>query len=271
MKLDMGRAWNDAVAMLNANKDVVGIVAAVFLFLPSLAFSVLAPSTEIEQVAASNPDALPNALSAYFASHWWLLAIYVIGTFVGTLALFCLLGKSTRPTVGEAISNAFRALGPYILASLIVGLGVALTIALIALIAGFAGSIVAVALGIVAAAAFVVVSVRIALVGPVMMIENTLNPIAAITRSWNLVKGNTRWVFLFILLLGIAIIVLSMILGLVVGIVAAIASGAVALWIEAALGGAVGAAMSVVMLAAYTAIYRQLSGSLSQGDLEAFE
>ena len=43
MKLDMGRAWSDAIALLRGNQQVILIVAGVFFFLPNLALALLMP------------------------------------------------------------------------------------------------------------------------------------------------------------------------------------------------------------------------------------
>ena len=43
MKLDMNRAWTDALSLIQANLGVVAIVAGVFFFLPYLAFMLLMP------------------------------------------------------------------------------------------------------------------------------------------------------------------------------------------------------------------------------------
>ena len=272
MKLDMGRAWNDALAMLGANKDVIGILAAVFFFLPALIVSIIAPTTEIEAAAAANPDAAQAAFSAYFAENWALFLAYLFATFVGTLAIMALIGKRHRPTVGEAIGAAMKALIPYVIASLILGLFAGLLIVLAGGIGGVTGSTaIAAALIFVAIIFLMFVTFRVILLGPVMMVEGIMNPIAALTRSWNLVKGNTRRVFLFILMLGVALVVVSLVLGLIFGLIAAVFSGTVGLWIEAILGGVMGAVMSVIMLTVYVAIYKQLAGDVSPTDIETFE
>ena len=120
MKFDMGRAWSDAVAMLMSNKDLVLIMGAVFLFLPSLMLAVIAPGTELEQ-AAQNPDAMQAAFAAYMAENWPVMLVYGLASTIGTLAILALLGRSQRPTVGEAIGIGAKAVLPYLAASLILG------------------------------------------------------------------------------------------------------------------------------------------------------
>lgn len=77
MKFDMGQAWTDAVALLSKNRDLVVILAAVFLFLPSLALGVLAPTTELEAIMEANPDGFQDAAAAYAAESWPYMLAYL--------------------------------------------------------------------------------------------------------------------------------------------------------------------------------------------------
>ena len=65
MKFDMGQAWTEAVALLSNNRDLVIVLAWVFLFLPSLVLGIFAPGTEFG-AAAGDPDQLQAALAAFF-------------------------------------------------------------------------------------------------------------------------------------------------------------------------------------------------------------
>ena len=42
-KFDMSRAWNEALAMLSANRETVLIIAGLFFFLPYLGMMLLLP------------------------------------------------------------------------------------------------------------------------------------------------------------------------------------------------------------------------------------
>ena len=41
MKFSMSAAWNDAIALMQRNKDVLAIVAGVFFLLPGLVITVI--------------------------------------------------------------------------------------------------------------------------------------------------------------------------------------------------------------------------------------
>ncbi|MGB7407683.1 MAG: glycerophosphoryl diester phosphodiesterase membrane domain-containing protein [Pontixanthobacter sp.] len=271
MKFDMNAAWNDTVAMLKANTDVLGIVAAVFFFLPSLALTILAPGTELE-AAAGDPDRLSEAMTAYFTASWWVLLLYGLITIVGTLAIFALFGRRSKPTVGEAISAGFRGFVPYLLSLLLVGVAIGLIAILIGVIVGLTGiAALGVLFAIIMAIVLLVVSIRILLTGPIIAIENEGNPIAALKRSWATIKGHTRRVFAFVFLLAIAITVVSLVLGFLFAGLGALLGPTLGLWVEGLLGALLGAVTTIILLAAYTAVYRQLAGDVTRQELETFE
>lgn len=271
MKLDMSQAWNDATAIALANKDVLGIIAAVFFFLPTLALSVLAPGTELE-AAAANPDQFQAAMIAYLTSNWPLFLIYVVATTVGTMTVFALLGKRQSVTVGEAIKAGLGATLPYLGATLLIGFATVLAFGVIGAISAATGSaVIGSVLGIALGIALFIAMIRFIIVGPVIAVEDVNNPVAALRRSWALVKGNTRRVFGFIFLLIIAIIVVSAVIGMVFGLVAALVGGDIGVWIEAVPAAIISAVSSVLLLSVYTAIHRQLTHGLPTTDIEIFE
>ncbi|RGP39867.1 hypothetical protein BPTFM16_00142 [Altererythrobacter insulae] len=271
MKFDMGQAWTEAVALLSNNRDLVIVLAGVFLFLPSLVLGVFAPGTELE-AAAGDPDQLQAALAAFFNENWLLILVYTLISGVGTLSMLALLGRPQRPTVGEAIMIGVKALIPYIVATIIIGLIVGLLASIVGAIGAIGGAAVAVILAMVAIIFVLLIFFRLILVGPIMAIEDTLNPIAAIRRSWSLIKGNTRYVAAFMVLLVIALLVLSLVVGMVFGVIGALVpSGTVALWVTALFDSLVGAIGSTVFLAIYAAIHRQLTNGTPDRISETFD
>ncbi len=271
MKFDMNATWGETVAMLRRNADILGIVAAVFFFLPSLVLSIVAPTTELEQ-AAGNPDMLADVMAGYASKFWWIMLLYALVTIVGTLAVFALFGRDTKPTVGEAIGVGFKGFVPYLLSALLVGLVIVLVAALIGGIAAASGiALLGILAFVVLFAVFIIVSIRVLLAGPIIAIEGVTNPITALKGSWDMVKGHTRRVFAFVLLIVIAVIVVSLVIGLIIDFTAAMTGPQVGLWVKGVLSSLLGAVTTVVMLAAYTAIYRQLSGSVRRDEVEVFE
>lgn len=271
MKLELGKAWDEAVRMLSANGDLLWIIAAAFLFLPALALAVLAPGSELE-AAAQDPDQLQAAFMAYASTYWPHIAIYLVLNFVGSLAILAMLGKRNRPTVGEAIKIGVVGLVPYVLTILLLALVAGIIVVIASLLGAATGvtaiSITLVVLAIIVIAAF---SFRLVLAGPIIAIEQQLNPIAALTRSWHLVKGNTRRVALFVVLITLVATVVSFLVSAVLGLVAALVGAELALWIQGVGSSVLGAVISVVVLSAYAAIYHMLAGPRADYVSETFE
>ena len=109
MKFEMGRAWNDAVALLRANGQVVLVVAGVFFFLPYLALMVLMPDymQTLNGAGAAEPgnvDAAMEQMRQVYADIWWAILIMVVLQGIGMLGLLAFLTDRNRPTVGEALA-----------------------------------------------------------------------------------------------------------------------------------------------------------------------
>ena len=261
MKFDMNAAWADTTAMLKRNSDILAIMAAVFFFLPALAVSILAPTAELEAIAAGNPNQLNAALEGYFAESWPIILAYALVTVVGMLAVFALFGRRAKPTVGEAIGAGLKGFLPYLASFVIVGIALTVLLVLLGVIVGATGvEIIGVLLGVVIFVLFVFVNIRILLTGPIIAIEGEMNPIAALRRSWHLVKGNTKRVFAYVLLIGIAIAVVSLVIGFVFALLGSLFGPEAGLWVENILSAILGAVTTLILLATYVSIYRQLAG-----------
>ena len=105
-----------------------------------------------------------------------------------------------------------------------------------------------------------------------MIIERISSPVEAIKHSWNIVKGNTRWLLLFYVLLFVAYIVIAAVLGGVLGLIMVLITGKgpAMLLGNGIVAGLVGMAASVVFTALLVAIYRQLAGESAQSLAETF-
>ena len=275
-KLDMGKAWNDAVALLSANKDVVLIVAAVFFFLPNAIATLAMPqaSAELEAMTASgaqpSPEAMLQIFTDIYSEIWWIVVLLAIFQAIGVLGLLALLTDSTRPTVGEALAFGGKALLPYIgaqlLNSVIMVFAIALPIGLGALIAPSVG----VLLGLVGFIIAIYLYVKFSLSSPVIAIEKVMNPIAALTRSWQLTKGNSFRLFAFYVLLILVLIVISVITSMVWAIFSVMGEQ-IGLFASAIGGAIVSMAITSVFMAVLAATHRQLSGGTTEAVKETFE
>lgn len=264
MKLDMSRAWNDAVRLLTSNRQVILIVAGVFFFLPYLGLSLLAPELA-NPMAGATPGQTqsPDAMMALFTGPV-VAGMVMIGLLqaVGTIALLSMLTDHNRPTVGDAIGTGVKAVLPYLGTILLQGLLIAVVLGLPLGAAIASGSNVAAALvGIAAFVCFVYAYVKFSLAVPVIAIEQQYNPVAVLRRSWNLTKGNSFRLLGFYLLLFVAVIVLTMIAGIVLGLPLALMGGSVAAFGSALVGALTNTAMVIVFMGVLAAVHQQLAGT----------
>lgn len=275
MKFDMSRAWDEAVAMLGANSGTVSVIAGVFFFLPYVLLGLLAPDqgqTPAMQAAGADPDAMMDAMMAFYAEIWWMLLIIILLQAVGTLALYALLTHRNRPTVAEAIGFGFTGLLPFlglfVLQGLIMGFALGLPLAIAAASGSVAvGAVVTLTVLVGGAYLYTKFSLSVAVLG----IGRERNPATALRTSWGLTKGNSLRLWMFYVLLVIAFVVVSAVIGLVFGVVFGLAGSEIARFGNALISAIVNAVFVTLFLAVVGAVYRQLSGGGAQAIVETFE
>lgn len=263
MKLDMGEAWSQAVAMLSANRDLIGIVAGVFFFLPYCALMLMMPDLQAT-LPMSDPNADPqvmiDALMEFYSRIWLPLAAIIIFQAIGSLALLALLRDSTRPTLGEALKLALVAFLPYVAAQLILGLAVGVLGAILIGGAVAASQALGVLMIFVVMIGVIYAMVKFCLTTPVIAIERIYNPFTALARSWRLTKGNSLRIFFFFFLIALAGIILVSIIQAVFGLVFALLGAEGELIGNGIVSSVLNAAFSTVFLAVLAATHRQLAG-----------
>jgi len=274
MKLEMNRAWNDAVRLLNKSRDVILVVAGVFFFLPYFAFMLVGP----DPMAGSNPaQPLPAAetldrLSHYYSQMWWAVVLISILQAVGVLGLLALLTDRRRPTVAEALKIGTTKVLPYIAAYLLLGMALAVVVLMLATVAAIAGAQWLVALIVVVAlVVWVALFVRFSLVGPALEKEGTGNPIGALGRSWTLTAGNGWRLFAFYALLFVAMMVITMIVSGVLGLFFGLLGTEVARAGDALVTSLAYAAWATLFLAVLSAVHDQFAGPSAAALSETFE
>ncbi len=256
MKFDMNAAWRDTVALLQGNKDLLLVIAGLFFFLPALAFVLFLPDLTRSLDGLDN-DAMLNAILDVYQrnAHWFVLSTILQS--IGVLAMLALLRAKERPTVGEALSTGATAFVPYLIAQILLGIGIGIAIgAPVALAAASGIGALAFLIGMLAIPVMLYLMIKFAMVAPVMAIERTYNPITAMKRSWSLTKGNSLRIFLFFLLVVVAVMVIAILLTLVAQLIGAIAGTIV----EGVLTSLFGAIYTTVVVGVLAAIYRQLVG-----------
>lgn len=278
MKFDMGRAWGDATRLLSANIGVIAIVAGVFFFLPQLVMNLQMTSV-IGQIATTGrlatgqlgPEGAMNEMLAIYAQLWWAFALLIVAEIIGLLGLLALLTDRQRPTVGEALLFGGLAFFPYLGAIILIYLVMLVVLGIPLGLAIYSGSNAAVA--IVGLAALVVLlygAVKVSLIPAIIATERVLNPIKALTRSWQLTKGNSVRIFLFYVLLFVVLFVVALVVSLVVGLIVALLGTAGALWGNGILSSAVNSVWVVLFVAILASIHHQLAGPSDAGLAETF-
>ncbi len=275
MKLDINRAWTDALNLIQTNSGVVAIVAGVFFFLPYFALVLLMPDMAQSMAFEPNsddPSVVMDQVMALYADVWWAMVLMIVAQVVGTIALLALLRAHDRPTVGEAIKIGAIGFLTYIVVMLLVYIGMGIAGGLVMGIA-IASDVTALAviLGIVLVVALIYIAVKLSLVAPVIGIDKVYNPFTAIVRSWRLTKGNSLRLFAFFVLLVIALLVVSLVLGLIVALVFGLAGPEVAAIGAGLFNAILNAVYVVIMLGVLAAVHRQLAGPDTEAVTETFE
>lgn len=270
MIFDMNRAWREATEMVNANREVMLIVAGLFFFLPGLAFSLFVPAPQ--PTAEMTPEQAMALVSGFYSDNaLWLILMAILQT-VGMLTLLVLLRDQAKPTVGDALKRAATGILPYLASLFLVALGLVLVLGLVVGLASATGVVALVVIALIAAGVVMVYAmVKVSLCPAIIAIERSNNPITVLTRSWALTKGNSFRLFLFYALLIVAIGVAALVVGGILGIVFAALGGTVQHIGQALVSGLIGSVATVYFVGLLASIHRQLAGPSAEAITRTFE
>lgn len=273
-KLDLNALWARAAVLMRENRQLLWVIAGVFILLPNaMIYLVLPSSNEMQEPLnvlvdpTSSEEALERARLAVAQAAppvlGWIALLSALAH-IGYGALLALLGPA-RPTVGQAIGTGLKAIIPVFIAIIAFTVAWILAVTLVQLVfsplglaaAAFFGSILGFLLGFYLAA-------RLSLTLPVMAIEQRYNPFAAMLRSWRLTAASRRSVLLFWLLIGIAYSVIFILFSGVGGVLAAIPqSEGIASLTLGIFSGLFGVGSAIVICASAAAMLEQLTPPVS--------
>lgn len=263
MKLDLNAAWDQAVRLIAANREVVLVLGGVFFFLPYVLFLLLVPVPDFQAVAGpSGKDsaALMAAMNGFLADYWWALLLLGLVQTMGAVAVMAVIGDPARPTVGAAMVRGARFLLPNVAAQIVTSVIITAVLFLVILLGALTGSrTLAATLSVFALPVIFWLWTRLSLTGAVIAIERVANPIRALRRSWRLTSGNGLRLAAFYLLLFLAFFVISQVLGLIVGLLTALPGAEIALALGALLSGVIYAALILVGYGVLASVHRQLA------------
>lgn len=280
MKLDMGKAWSEATGLLSANLVTVATIAGLFLFLPYFALALLVP----EAISPEQPDIPANAdpetmfaimqesMAKQYADNGLAFLAVSLVQFVGSLSLLALMTDRGRPTVAEALQMGAKGTPSYLASLVILAVAGAVVIGMpFGLAIASAQPLIIALIGLLGVVALIYIAIKFTLVMPVIAIEEQLNPVKALKRSWQLTKGNSFRIFVFLMLLFV-----------LAGIISALAQSALGL-VFSALGGSVqtiglgflaalaNGVLGVLFACVYAAVYRQMAGPSEASIAATFE
>lgn len=263
MKLDLNAAWDQAVRLIAANREVILVLGGVFFFLPYVLFLLLVPMPDFAAVAGpsgENTPALMAAMNGFLADYWWAILLLSLVQTVGAIAVMAVIGDPTRPTVRAAMQRGASYLLPSVAVQFFTTLAAMLVLFVAMLLGAVTGSqTVAATLTVFALPVIIWLLTRLSLSGPTVAIEQVGNPISALRRSWRLTSGNGLRLIAFYLLLFAAFFVISQVLGLIVGIFTALPGAEVAHVLGALLSGLIYAALVLITYAVLASVHRQLA------------
>jgi hypothetical protein len=245
----------------------------VFFLLPGLVwvwfFSDMQTAMMAEIAKPANAEQPFHLLTGKFVVS--ILALALIEA-IGNMSLLGLFTDRSRPTVGQAISNAVRCMPTVIGASLLLGAAYIMLITLgIGIIAGIGAvihaKVVAIVLGLALFAGLLYAITRLSLLTPVIIIERVTNPLAAINRAWALTLGHVGRLLAFYLLLLIGYVIIALVVQLALGAllgVSMMAGGMAALSgnnliVMGLVSGLIGLVVAVLANAILAAVHRQLT------------
>jgi len=139
MRLDLPAVFRAAWATFKRDREVLLVLAGLFLFTPQLAMLLLVatppdlPSLSFDPAGIEQMRQWQDQVAAWASANGWMVILLVLLTLFGQLAILANYLGPTRHTVREALGDALRLLPRYILLSVITGLPVALGLQLLVL------------------------------------------------------------------------------------------------------------------------------------------
>lgn len=240
IKMNGSAVWNDAMTLLKGNVEIATAVAGVFLFLPLLAFSWFLPPFELPE--APSIDQFTAAVIQWVTAIWpYIVAVGLIGA-LGNLAIYNAVLDRAKPTVGQALRTAVALFPVCFLAQWLAGMAAIVGFFLL-LVPG------------------IYLSIKWMFAPVIIAAEHQTNAIDALRASWNLTKGNSVNIFIFVILLAIVSGIIQALLSLVISLPLLLVPAELGRFLGLLVDTAMQTMVSVLFLFVYMAIYRQLSPS----------
>lgn len=258
MTFSYSAVWDETVRTLKAHSTLLVAVAGVFLFLPPLVTTYIAPPPQEQGIAA---------FMGHYSENFGIIFVAQLIAFVGNLVLLTLVLDERHPTVAGSIRAALAMLPAYllvtILSAVMLFVGAVLAALPVYLLAPILpGFMRVIGLVLLVLPLFHLMG-RLAAAGPILVAEGRRNPFDIIRRSFDISRGNGWAVVGLILLVAAAFLILMLAVTLVFGSIQLIVDrstgGSVGAFLLLILNSAIGAAFNVVLMVLFASIYRRLT------------
>lgn len=260
--MSIGKAWEEAVALVAREAALLFPVALLFVALPGLILQEMTPPQLQAWFAAPKTDTIP-AMPPGFALAM-LLTIVLI--WFGSLALFAL---ALRPgiSVGEALRMSVARLPVLIGTALVVVAAVVaafVAVALVGVVFSLASKQLSAAFGLLLGLGGVglifFASIRLVLLNPVV-IDGRLGVMESLRRAWALTRGYFWRLFGFLVIVMLLSTVAGSAAQAVIGLLGGLVAGPDGARLAGGLAGAaVSSIVQVYMLVMLARLYRQAAG-----------
>jgi hypothetical protein len=266
VKFDMGAAWDDSMTLLRSHSALTGAIAAVFLFLPTLAVSWFGP-TPIEPATGAS---LEQAIAAFQDSMRQAIPYQVLVSLIaaiGGIGILRLWLARTSTSVGDALAFALKMIPTVIAVQLIMGVSIVLAGVILVTPGALIGGVVGALFALLGAIAFLVVAAyiwtRVSVALAAVADREFYNPLGALQESWALTRGNVGRIFLFFFLVMLVVVIVSGIIGLI-GYAAFGSAEGVGRILSGLIEAGAAAVGGLISLAITAATYRQIATTTAE-------
>lgn len=267
MNFNMDEAWSRAIDLIKDSFQLLTIIAAVFILLPTIGAYLLMPDLAALAEPGADPEQVLQGFQENLAPILTVSLLALIVQFAGYGAIIAMIGGG-RPTVGEAIATGFKVtpstLAVFVLYFVMYFLAAIVVVVPFALIGGLLGTAGALA-GVLAVFPVLFVSAylaaRLSMSLPVLVLEGTLNPFTAILRSFKLTHKRQWSILIFWSILFIVYVVIALLFSGGFSVIAALAGGGTATALILGIAnGFMGMASGMIICGLAVAIFGQLRG-----------
>jgi hypothetical protein len=233
---DMGEAWAQCMVFLRDNLTTLAILiggTTVLSTIIQLLFAGGVAEQQAQQIGALSgllqggdiQDFLRNqGAAAMGVGGGLVMIIAALLSAGGTMAAFRLGLVPNGDSMGSALIYGIVATITTFLFFMAIGLVVAIPLILLGLVGAIGGAgegpgVLFILLLIPIMILFIWIFVRLSVMQPAMAEARSANPLFGAQRSWDLTRGNALMIFLYALLTGIAIMVVSLVVGAILGFI----------------------------------------------------